>query len=284
MAVYNTNPRYLREAIDSILNQTYTDFEFLIVNDASTNADVEEVIGSYADERIRYYVNECNMGISPTRNRLMGLARGEYFAVMDHDDISLPERLAEQVAYLDAHPEVGVVGSFVDFFKKRSSPKEFPVDDLDIRVSLVHMCAIHHPASMIRKQVLAEHNLRYEEVFSPAEDYALWYRLIPHTKFHNIPIVLFRYRLYEANTIRVQERKVKRAAIVIRSRMRNEYPLLYYQYLERTKAAIHISRIKLFGKMPLLKIVQTEEQTVYFLFNRVPVLTMKKQIRLPSWC
>lgn len=245
MAVYDTNPRYLREAVDSILNQTYTDFELLIVDDASPNAAVEEVVGGYADERIRHYVNERNMGISPTRNRLLALARGEYLAVMDHDDISLPGRLAKQVAYLDAHPEVGVVGSFIDFVDKRPSPKKFPVKDPDIRLALVHMCAIHHPASMIRKRVLVEHGLGYEEEFSPAEDYALWCRLIPYTKFHNIPAVLFRYRQHEANTTRTQAEKMRQADIAIRNRMRTEHPELCRRHQERMKAAGQFFRTKL---------------------------------------
>jgi len=105
MPVYNTKPEHLREAIDSILSQTFTDFEFLILNDCSPNADVEEVVKSYDDPRIVYTVNERNLGISGARNRLLDMARGEYLAVMDHDDISLPERFEKQVAFLDAIPK-----------------------------------------------------------------------------------------------------------------------------------------------------------------------------------
>ena len=98
LPVYNTRPEHLREAIDSILAQTFADFELLILNDCSTNADVEEVVKSYTDPRIVYAVNERNLGISPSRNRLLDMAQGEYLAVMDHDDISLPERFEKQVA------------------------------------------------------------------------------------------------------------------------------------------------------------------------------------------
>ena len=110
LPVYNTRPEHLREAIDSILAQTFADFELLILNDCSTNTDVEEVVKSYTDPRIVYAVNERNLGISPSRNRLLDMAQGEYLAVMDHDDISLPERFEKQVAFLDAHPDVGIVG------------------------------------------------------------------------------------------------------------------------------------------------------------------------------
>ena len=93
MPVYNTDEKFLRQAIESILGQTYQDFEFLIVNDCSTDVRVEEVVLSYKDKRIKYSVNSQNLGISGTRNKLISQAKGEYFAVMDHDDVSLPERL-----------------------------------------------------------------------------------------------------------------------------------------------------------------------------------------------
>ncbi|WP_418765953.1 glycosyltransferase family 2 protein, partial [Mailhella sp.] len=114
MPVYNTRPEHLREAMDSILSQTFTDFEFLILNDCSTDPQVETVVKSYTDPRIVYAVNERNLGISGARNRLLDMAQGEYLAVMDHDDIALPTRFEKQVAFLDAHPEIGIVGSRVD--------------------------------------------------------------------------------------------------------------------------------------------------------------------------
>ena len=104
MPVYNTRPEHLREAINSILAQTFTDFEFLILNDCSTDPAVEEVVKSYDDPRIIYAVNEHNLGISGSRNKLLDMAKGEYLAVMDHDDVSLPERLEKQAAFLDCIP------------------------------------------------------------------------------------------------------------------------------------------------------------------------------------
>ena len=90
--VYNTEEKYLRAAIDSILEQTFTDFELIIINDASTDKNVEKVVMSYQDKRIRYSVNPTNQGITKTRNTLISMAKGDYLAVMDHDDISLPNR------------------------------------------------------------------------------------------------------------------------------------------------------------------------------------------------
>lgn len=92
MSIYNTKESHLKEAVSSILNQTFADFEFLIVNDSPQNTDLDKIINSFDDKRIRYFKNNQNLGIAASRNRLLELAQGEYIAVMDHDDISLPER------------------------------------------------------------------------------------------------------------------------------------------------------------------------------------------------
>ena len=202
MPVYNTKEEFLREAVQSILSQTFKDFEFLILNDSPENTRLEMIIRSFKDKRIKYIQNEKNLGISKSRNKLIDLAKGEYLAVMDHDDISLPERFEKQVAYLDEHPDVGVVGT-----KKRTisgQTSSVLTDNHDIKLALMCGCAIAHPSAMIRKSVLIENNIRYEEEFSPAEDYALWCRLIPFTKFHNLDELLFLYRDHAGNTSQKQ--------------------------------------------------------------------------------
>ena len=117
MPVYKTKEEHLREAIESILNQTFSDFEFLILDDCPDDSR-ERIVKSYDDKRIKYIKNEKNLGITPSRNRLMQMAKGEYLAVFDHDDVSLPTRLEKQVQYLDANLDVGVVSSWVKEFPK----------------------------------------------------------------------------------------------------------------------------------------------------------------------
>ena len=112
MPVYNTKPEYLREAVESILNQTFKDFEFLILSDSPDNTEIDKIISSYDDKRIKYSKNTKNIGISESRNKLLKTAKGEYIAVFDHDDISLPNRLEKEVEYLDKNPDVSVVGSW----------------------------------------------------------------------------------------------------------------------------------------------------------------------------
>ena len=102
----------LKSSIDSTLNQTFTDFELILLNDGSTDGS-EDVVKSYNDTRIRYYKNEKNLGLSRSRNRLLELARGEYLAIMDNDDFSMPERFAKQVAYLDKNSDVGCMDRII---------------------------------------------------------------------------------------------------------------------------------------------------------------------------
>ena len=202
MPVYKTPESYLKEAIESILNQTFTDFEFLILDDCPEQS-VERIVKFYRDERIKYYKNEKNLGISASRNRLMDLAKGEYLAVMDHDDIALPERLAKEIAFLEAHSDVGVVGTWYERFPNKKVKKKYVINS-QIERDLMSNCSILHPSAMIRKSVLLENNIRYEAEFSPAEDYMLWVRLIGKTKFANIPKVLLKYRDYAGNTSKIQ--------------------------------------------------------------------------------
>lgn len=167
--VYRPREEYLRACIDSILSQTFCDFELLLLDDCPEDRTAEAVIKSYADGRIRYSRNPANLGISASRNLLIDMARGEYLAVMDHDDISLPERLEKETAYLDARPEVGVVSGRVLKIPQNKASHN-PETSHAIKLSLMTVCALTHPAAMIRKSVLQQHHIRYEEEFSPAED------------------------------------------------------------------------------------------------------------------
>lgn len=275
MPIYKTNEKYLREAIESILNQTFTDFEFLILDDCPDDTR-EKIVKSYNDDRIKYSKNKQNLGIAQSRNKLINMAKGEYLAIMDHDDISLPERFEKQVKYLDEHQNVGVVSSNVkEIIKGKISSK--PIDDRSIKIALIQSCAMCHPASMIRKSVLLDNNLCYEESFSPSEDYALWCRLIPFTKFYNIPEVLFHYRDHAENTSHKQSNKMQQATLAIWSFVKNDNPALYDEFLLKYK---HIIYIRLFGFIPFLTIVKQINRTKVYLFAKIPLFTSKYVIKL----
>ncbi len=273
--VYNTNETYLREAMESVLSQTFSDFEFIILNDASTDPNVEKTVKSYTDDRIRYYTNEHNLGISLTRNKLLDLANGEYLAIMDHDDISLPTRFEKQVAYLDSHPNVGVVGCKVKKIPNNQILQN-PTNSDDIKLALMISCAISHSACMIRSDVLKRNNLRYEEKFSPSEDYALFCRLIPLTDFYNIPEVLFLYRWHQTNTSALESVKMKRHTYEIQSFVAYNNPILHRTFLLMTET---IFRISLFNFFPLITVYRKAYFTKIYLFGKIPLLTLKKKIK-----
>ncbi len=273
---YNTREEYLREAIESVLRQTFADFEFIILDDCSPDPNVEAVVKSYADPRIRFYKNEQNMGISRTRNKLIELARGEYLAVMDHDDVSLPERFEKEAAYLDANPDVGVVSCKAEQFPHGGLTKN-PENDKDIKLAMMRSCPITHSACMIRKSVLTDNNIRYEEEFSPSEDYALYVRLMKVTKFHNLPEVLFRYRWYADNTSHKQRDKMRAATFALQSILKAENPALYNEFLLR---ATHTARVRLFGCVPVLKIETRGYKTKVYLFEKILLLSFKRVIKL----
>ena len=189
---------YLREAIDSILAQHFTDFEFLILNDGSTDAS-EEIIHSYTDPRIRYVKNKTNVGLVATLNRGIEMAQGEYIARMDADDISLPERFTRQVAFLDQHPEVGACGTAFQFFGDSTYVSRNPTDYKQAFTLLSNNSSLGHPTSMIRRAVLMQHGIRYEEEYQYAADFAFWIRISQVAYLSSLAEVLLRYRWHADN-------------------------------------------------------------------------------------
>lgn len=274
MPVYNTREEYLREAIESILAQTFTDFEFLIYNDGSTEPRVEEVVKSYSDPRIVYTAGERNLGISGARNRLLDMARGEYLAVMDHDDFSYPSRLEKEVEFLDAHPEVGVLNTQFRT-EGRAESSHIAMDDISIKKALMMHCGnMCHPSCMLRRSVLEKHNIRYEEMFSPSEDHALFCRLIPHTKFAALPDVLFRYRSWSGNTSHRQAKKMEAATQGVLSFARRDNPELW------AMAQTHIVRTwrYRFCELVLLSKEQTWREKKWKLFGIIPICRVKETL------
>lgn len=276
MPLYDTQENHLRAAVESILAQTFKDFEFIILNDSPQNTALQSIAESYGDARIRFINNERNIGISASRNKLIDLAEGEYLAVMDHDDISLPERLALQVAYMDAHPQVGVLGARVRNIGHRSNLSNYPENPREVKLGLMWGCVVQHTCAMIRKSVLAATGVRYEQQFSPAEDYALWCRLLPHTEFANLPDVLLQYRLHESNTSKRQYDNMMAATASIRAFVQAENPALFREYQLQ---ATHCTRITVCG-LPLLKITGGLYDRRYLLFGVLPVARVRRTCKI----
>jgi len=195
MAIYNAEA-FVAAAIESILEQTFRDFEFLIIDDGSTDESVEIVEG-YADSRIRLVRNERQTGLVPTLNRGIELARGEYIARMDADDISLPERLERQVGFMEANPDIGACGTWVITMGDREGEVwEYPESTGEIRCRLLFDSALAHPSVCMRRQAFAHHSLQFDEAYPLAEDYQLWRTASDEFPLANIGEVLVRYRIH----------------------------------------------------------------------------------------
>lgn len=270
MPVYKTKEEYLREAIASILSQTFKDFEFLILDDCPED-NREAVVKSYKDKRIKYFKNEKNLGISASRNKLIDMAEGEYLAIFDHDDISTPERLEKEVKYLDTHADIGIVSGLIEHFPKIKISC-YPEYNLDIKTGLMSGCIVAHTATMIRKSILKNSNICYEKEFSPAEDYMLFLRLVGKTMFYNIQDVLVRYRDFEGNTSHRQKEKMLDADARCKCFAAKEYPHLYQQetsFLNRKRVWI-----RLFG-LPVLKVKRRSNLSKTYLFGLFPLFSLK---------
>lgn len=197
MPVYNTKKEYLKEAIESILNQTFVDFEFIVINDGSTDSNIEKVILSYNDSRIRYIKQE-NCGVAQSLNNAIAISQGEYIARMDADDISLPDRFKKQVEFLESHPDISLCGSFIEVFDSNKKRKVIKYTEYPQLLDCWCACIVAHPTVMFKKTDFEKYDLKYNPEYK-CEDYELWSRAILHLKFYVIQEVLLAYRRHEEN-------------------------------------------------------------------------------------
>lgn len=215
MPVYN-GEKYLKEAIDSILSQSFKDFEFLIIDDGSSDKSAE-IIKSYIDGRIKYVSNIINKGLPYSLNRGIELARGEYIARMDQDDISLLNRIEEQVDFMQENRDIGICGTWIKTIgNKPGYVHKFYTDSNDIKASLLFNTSLAHPSVVIRKSVLYKNNLRYHTEHLHFEDYSLWVELSQYSELANLSKVLLFYRVHKSSVSHVYTTNQKMGAYFIR--------------------------------------------------------------------
>ena len=200
MANYNTPIEYLKEAIDSVLAQTYTNFEFIIIDDASTDSSLS-VINSYKDPRINLIVNDENIGLTKSLNKAISISRGKYIARMDSDDVSLPQRFSRQVDYMEEHSNVIVCGTWFEKFGEENRIRKPVIPSTEYyRCQLlfsdtpITMC---HPSTFIRKSMLDQYNIRYDESIKKAQDYNMWVECSRYGEMAILNEVLLRYRTHK---------------------------------------------------------------------------------------
>lgn len=204
MPVYN-NGDYVAEAIESMLGQTFSDFELIVLDDCSTDHS-QLVIESFKDKRIVYHRNEKNIGLANNLNVGLDLARGEFIARMDGDDISLPERLQTQLDFLDKHPDIDLCSCGLEKFGKETGTWIRESDPEQVKITMMFYSPVLHASSVWRRTSFEKHGLRYRQEAFPAEDYDLWARAVFHCKLVNIPDVLYRYRIHGIQVTKTDDR------------------------------------------------------------------------------
>lgn len=195
MSVYN-GEKYIREAIESILKQTFNDFEFIIIDDGSSDNTLG-IIKSYQDTRIKIIKNDANLGVSLSKNRGFDIASGEYIAIMDADDISYPARFEKEVLFLDNNKNIGLVGTYYviidgdDRLIERVTP---PIDSIVLKEGMLEKNQLGHGTIMFRRECLTRVG-QYREEFKSSLDYDFLLRFTEKYDVSTIPEVLYAWRL-----------------------------------------------------------------------------------------
>jgi len=192
LPVYNCE-HFIYKAINSVLNQTFEDFELIIVDDCSTDNTVG-IIRKFNDKRIQLIVKEKNTGYTNSLNYAVSIAKGEYIARMDGDDICLPSRFEKQVAFLEANPNVILCGTNIEYFGAKLGFSNYPINSSAINISLCFGNPFCHPSVMGRTKVFL--NNPYDVNAEPAEDIDLWSRLVLEGEVCNLKEVLLKYRVH----------------------------------------------------------------------------------------
>jgi len=209
MPVYNRED-FIEEAVRSVLDQTYSNFEFIIVDNGSTDSTVS-IIQSFNDDRIKLVRNEANNGVIYSRNLIMNLAKGTYIAVLDSDDSWFPTKLEKQLQFMEKHPQYGVCGTWGWRCSPDGTKKlwNYPKKDAEVRVRMLWGNAVIHSSMFIRKSTIEKNNITYSADHKYSEDYELLRNIIKYARAYNIPEPLLNYRIHK-NQITVMNNTTQR--------------------------------------------------------------------------
>lgn len=211
--------RFLAEAVESVLGQTFSNFEFIVVDYGSTDASKDIVTGYAAqDTRVRMHpIPHCGLG--EARNAACSLARGRYIAIMDADDAALPERLQLEVEFMESHPRVGLLGAAVQWINAAGQPLyigRVPTEDRQLRTAMAFHCPFWQPTVLLRKEAFVRSG-GYRDAFAPAEDYDLWLRVTEEYECANLGEVVLKYRIHPQQ-VSIQRKKQQTLGILAAQR------------------------------------------------------------------
>ena len=267
MSVYNTKEEYLRESIESILNQSYEFFEFIIIDDASDRW-CSMILEEYIDKRIKLLKNKVNLGLTKSLNKALDISKGQYIARMDSDDVAYPNRLERQVEYMEQHLNIAALGTLA----KTSDTNEC-IGHLKTRnkellkvYMLFQNAGIMHPTAMLRKSFLDEHSIKYREQILKAQDYALWLDILQHGKIQCLNQVLLVYRRHkEQITQNMAQEQIKYTNIIMDMQLR------------KMDLRLTDKELEMFGSFRFQKNIGTLEQ-MYELLKKIEKFNSEKPV------
>lgn len=258
MSAYNAE-KYISESTKSILNQSYKNIEFIVINDGSTDNTLS-LIKKFKDPRIILINNKKNKGLIYSLNRGLRLSKGKYIARMDADDISFKNRFQVQVNFMEKHKDIGVCGSWAKTFGEKKGLWKTPIESIDIKTMMIFDSPLIHPSVILRKSIIKKY-----PNYIRAEDYGLWVELMNKTRFHNIPEYLIKYRLHE-----LSKQQMKDVGLSI----------LSIRKIVLEKAGIKLSQKEFitFNNFANWKTVKTEKQldNVYQILTKILKQSNKK--------
>jgi glycosyltransferase involved in cell wall biosynthesis len=269
MPAYNAE-EYIDDAIQSILNQSFRDFEFLIINDGS-NDRTEQIILENSDTRIKYHKNDKNLGLIKSLNLGFKIAQGKYIVRMDADDISAPNRLYKQYEFMENNDEVGLLGTwFTSFNETQQKTSKYPLKHDDICLKQLFKIQLCHGTSMIRKSILTKFQLEFNSKFVHAEDFELFTRISNFTLLANIPEVLYFVRKHDKEVSHVFSQEQTDNTRLIQKRQFNDlgYPITdnelnsFVNLLEHNYKEVNIDSTTLKGL--LLEIIKANKKSKRF--------------------